>query len=323
MSTEVNVTVIHGSDDCYVYDYPTPTTMRLTYDYLYLGYQCIAGVRFQSVNVPKGVTIEEAYITFRAHGQFVTDIDDLYVYGEDVDSAAAYSTVANFNGRDRTTEKVLWTLGSWTVGVDYNTPDLTAIVQEIIDRAGWAANQDMAFFVQHEGSSTKYKQAKSYEEDTTYCARLYIRYAPPVVALAGVAAGVASVSGSIAVARSLAGISAGVAGVSGFIKVARALSGVSAGVASVSANLLNTVWLRGVIAGVSSVTGKIRVARALSGVVAGVATVSGFIRVARALAGSSAGSSVVTGALFHVRKAIRTLAAVRNLLAVRNIPPVR
>ena len=143
------------------------------------------------------------------------------------------------------------------------------------------------------------------------------------VALSAVSAGVCSVSASLAVAHSLSAVSAGVASVSGALAVAHSLSAISQGVCSVTANLTNTKWLRAVIAGEATVSGFLRVARALSAVSAGVATVSGAIRVLRGLSATIACSSTVTANLFHVRKAVRTLAAVRNLLAVRNLPPVR
>ena len=143
------------------------------------------------------------------------------------------------------------------------------------------------------------------------------------IALSAVSAGVCSVSASLAVAHSLSAVSAGVASVSGALRVAHSLSAAIAGVATVTANLTNTKWLRAVIAGEAAVSGFLRVARALSAVSAGSSSVSGAIRVARALSATIACSSTVTASLFHVRKAVRTLAAVRNLLAVRNIPPVR
>lgn len=301
MSIEVNVTVIHGLDDCYVYDYPTPTVIRLTADYIYFGYQSISGVRFQSVNVPKGATILAAHITLRTWNAQTGDIDDLYIYGEDVDDAAAYSTVGDFNARDRTTEKVLWSPTSWVLDTDYDTPDIKAIVQEIIDREGWAANQAMAFFLQHEGATEDYRTAKSYEDNTTYCARLYIEYHIPVIELAGVSSGVASVSGLAVVTYRLAGITQGVASVSGKW----------------------TVWLGGLTAGACSAIGSLPITRGLVGAVSGVCSVTGSLLTVVWLKGVIAGKATVTGVLFHVRKAVRNLLAIRNLPAVRNLPPVR
>jgi len=142
-------------------------------------------------------------------------------------------------------------------------------------------------------------------------------------ALAGVIAGVAGVSGTVAMTLLVKGAIAGVAGVSGAIARTLVLAGASAGVATAAATLINQKWLAGIITGVASVTGLLTNQKWLAGVVAGKAVVSATLTNIKWLAGVIAGVATVTANLFHVRVAIRVLSAVRNLLALRNIPPVR
>ena len=59
------------------------------------------------------------------------------------------------------------------------TPDLKAIVQEIIDRGGWAALNDMAFMLTGTGTRT----AKSYEGSATGAPLLHIEYYVPAAGL--------------------------------------------------------------------------------------------------------------------------------------------
>jgi len=141
--------------------------------------------------------------------------------------------------------------------------------------------------------------------------------------LAGLAAGVASISGLAVITYKLTGISQGVASVSGATAILRPLAGISSGIASATASLMKIRWLAGLSQGIASVVGSLPVAHSLAGVVAGVCSVTGSLLKVRWLAGLSQGVATVTGNLFHVRVAVRVLSAVRNLLAIRNIPPVR
>lgn len=177
----VDEQVVAGADDCHAFDYPTPISIITTLVNLYFGYQYIAGVRFQGVAVPNGATIIAANLSFNARFTDAGAIDDLYIYGEDADDASGYSTVGDFNGRARTTERVPWAPGAWTSGVWYDTPDIKDVVKEIIDRGGWASGQDMAFFVQHEGSTTNDRRPQSFEGAAGGAAKLHIEYsvAPP------------------------------------------------------------------------------------------------------------------------------------------------
>lgn len=156
------------------------------------------------------------------------------------------------------------------------------------------------------------------------CTQIYVVVDyTPVIELAGVSAGVASVSGTIARTLVMAGATAGVAGVSGAIARTLVLKGVSAGVCSASAALTNIKWLAGIITGACSTVAVLTNLKWLAGVVAGKAVVSATLINIKWLAGVIAGVATVSANLFHVRVAIRVLSAVRNLLALRNIPPVR
>jgi len=101
----------------------------------------LVGVRFQNINIPQGTTIISASI------QFTTDETDnnstsLTIKGEDADNANVF-TNSNYNISSRavTSATVNWNnIPAWNsvgeAGVNQRTPDLTAIVQEIINRGG-------------------------------------------------------------------------------------------------------------------------------------------------------------------------------------------
>lgn len=132
------------------------------------------GWRFQNVTVPQGATISDAYLEF-----FVTSLDDpnLVIYGEAADDAAAFAASSNdISGRGRTTANYTWNQAN--VGAlafrSTGTGSLTSVVQEIVNRAGWASGNDMAFVLN--GATGGDVQIRAYDNVTTDAAKLTIVY---------------------------------------------------------------------------------------------------------------------------------------------------
>lgn len=72
------------------------------------------------------------------------------------DEAAAQAITSEFDVPGRppeTTAKVDWDRTGQTAGVRYTSPDLTSIVQEIVDRPGWVSNNDMSFVIRNDGAT--------------------------------------------------------------------------------------------------------------------------------------------------------------------------
>ncbi|MEM7392107.1 MAG: hypothetical protein AAF492_07125 [Verrucomicrobiota bacterium] len=109
------------------------------------------GLRFNPAPIPGGVAITNAYIQFRVDevsGGIVT----LTFRGEAQDDSAAFRDVPfNISARPTTAASVDWDPPNWDnafeIGPAQRTPDLSAIIQEIVDRPGWAAGQALSVFV--------------------------------------------------------------------------------------------------------------------------------------------------------------------------------
>ena len=126
------------------------------------------GVRFQNINIPQGTTILSASI------QFTTDETDtgstsVTIRGDDSDNANVFSS-SNYNisSRTLTSASVAWNnIPSWNSvgqsGANQQTPDLTAIVQEIVNRGGWVNGNAMAFVINGSGERT----AEAYNGDSS------------------------------------------------------------------------------------------------------------------------------------------------------------
>jgi len=64
------------------------------------------GMRFQTVAIPNGATVDTAKLTFTADSDDSANDCNSIIEGEDVDDAAQFSDLANYQGRDRTTASV-------------------------------------------------------------------------------------------------------------------------------------------------------------------------------------------------------------------------
>jgi hypothetical protein len=175
-NTTVDLQVGASSDDCIGFDHPDHSTFSLTSINQSFGFQICGGMRFLNVTVPNGATIDTSYLTFRANTSLGASIDSLYIYGNDVDNAATFSDKDDFNARALTDAKVQWSPADWTEGNDYNSAEIKTVIQEIVNRAGWASGNALAIITHHEGSSTHWRKAHSYNGSANYAPKIHIEY---------------------------------------------------------------------------------------------------------------------------------------------------
>jgi hypothetical protein len=123
----------------------TGTTVRLG-DFSSVDLDRNGWVRFTGLGIPKNATINSAILMLYATGVSGT-IPALVIDGEAADNATAPTTRADVNARSRTTAQVNWTPASWTINSWRASPDIAAVVQEIVDRTNWNAGNAMQLFV--------------------------------------------------------------------------------------------------------------------------------------------------------------------------------
>jgi uncharacterized protein YoaH (UPF0181 family) len=132
------------------------------------------GLRFTGVNVPRGATITDAWVQFRAD-EVKTGPVNLMIRGHATDNAGVFVRQSyNVSGRSRTVAAVGWVPVPWGVvgeaGLDQQTPNLASIVQELVLRPGWSSGNAIALIVTGTGTRT----AESYEGG--YPPLLHIEY---------------------------------------------------------------------------------------------------------------------------------------------------
>ena len=96
-------------------------------------------VRFQTVNVPQGQVLDSAILTVNVIGPSGTGTRALH--GNDVDDAAAWVHAGLGSPATMTATTASTAVAIMAAGI--RTIDVLTSAQEIVDRAGWTANNDM------------------------------------------------------------------------------------------------------------------------------------------------------------------------------------
>ena len=138
----------------------------------------IVGLRFQDIGIPQGATVTSAVIEFwpAATSSGVTDIT---IHGEDNNNAAPFAASANnISTRTKTATGVDWSgIPAWDdVNIVRQSPDLTGIVQEIVNRGGWCGNNAIAFVLEQNGSGGGTRIAESFDNDPSRAPILRVNY---------------------------------------------------------------------------------------------------------------------------------------------------
>lgn len=117
------------------------------------------GIIFSNVSVAQGATITSASIQFEAD-EVQTGAVTVTIQGEDIDDAPAFTSTTNdVTNRTLTTASVSWSPNDWNTvgeaGSDQQTPDLAAIIQEIVNRPGWVSGNDIAIIITGAGGNRR------------------------------------------------------------------------------------------------------------------------------------------------------------------------
>lgn len=114
-----------------------------------------AFTRFQNVTIPKGSTIDSAFLQLYAH-EDESDQAIVKVYAEAIDNSPMFTESEALDDRTWTTTYLDWDITEpWTMWEPYRSPDLSAVIQEVIDRPGWESGNAFTLFMtgQDQGAS--------------------------------------------------------------------------------------------------------------------------------------------------------------------------
>jgi len=105
----------------------------------------VVGMRFTDIPIPQGAQIKKAYVQFTVD-EVTTKPTSLVIHAElKPYYVPRFQMVKhNISSRKRTKASVKWSPGPWTVkgerSKEQRTPDLSALIQEVVDQDGWPCN---------------------------------------------------------------------------------------------------------------------------------------------------------------------------------------
>ena len=134
------------------------------------------GLRFTGLAIPQGAIISSATIQFKAD-ELQSGVTALDIAAQAADTAPAFTAPAgSLSSRAITSTSVLWQPPAWnTIGeatATQRTPNLAAVVQEIVSRPGWASGNAIAFLIEGTGRRT----AEAFDKAGSVPANLSITY---------------------------------------------------------------------------------------------------------------------------------------------------
>ncbi|WP_372880299.1 hypothetical protein [Psychromonas sp.] len=132
------------------------------------------GMRFQNIGIPQAAIITNAYIEFAAD-ETNSVTTNLELFAQDTDNAPTFSSSSNnISNRIKTSASVQWNdIPAWSsVSEKHRSPDISTIIQEVIDRGGWLSGNSIAIIVAGSGERT----AEAYDGESQNAALLVIEY---------------------------------------------------------------------------------------------------------------------------------------------------
>lgn len=146
-------------------------------------YNMGTGIRFNNVPIPQNATINKAHLIFTAFETTGNDyVVNSIIRGEKNAYPDEFQYYDSYRDRYLTSERVSWNnIDYWTKNEKYNSPDISEIIQEIVNMGDWKYGNSIALFWSDENGRSDdqpgaYRFAYSYSQSTTRAAKLYLSY---------------------------------------------------------------------------------------------------------------------------------------------------
>lgn len=113
------------------------------------GESVVSGFRFQTLNIPSNAKILSATLEFESASASISTLSPLRIRVENTgDSAPFQAATSNFGSRSLSSSYIQWNnLDPWLTGLKYTSPDISSLLQGVIDRSDWCGGNSMSFFL--------------------------------------------------------------------------------------------------------------------------------------------------------------------------------
>lgn len=176
-SGTLEIPVSRASDDAEEEDTGEVDISSSDLELVFDGSNQTVGIRFQGVQLPATANILNAYIQFTVD-EDNADATSVVIKGESSANSATFEELdTNISSRSTTTGEVAWNdIPAWNTigdnGPDQQTPDVSAIVAEVLQDANWIGYNPITFII----TGTGERVAESFNGDAPSAPVLVIDY---------------------------------------------------------------------------------------------------------------------------------------------------
>ena len=169
-------------------------------------YTLDSGLTFRNVSIQKGATVHKAIVrltakaslSFPVHNNLQDNVT-VMIIGHDVDNSSPASDAMEAESGARTSNCQSWVnISHWTDNTVYDSPDIACVVQEIVDRSGWASGNNLTVFFEEvastsAGNTNTTRRAYDYGTDPSKAPKLLVYTTLDETASGGVVCGGTSI----------------------------------------------------------------------------------------------------------------------------------
>lgn len=136
-----------------------------------------ASILFPNVSIPPKAQINSAYLSGYSPAN-QSDVVNVEIYGNYTSSPVSPTNIAEGDALALTSRYINWNItSSWSTGEWINTPDISTLVQQLVDHPQWATDQSMQIIFRNK--STEYYNSRrwsTYGADPALATKLTVEY---------------------------------------------------------------------------------------------------------------------------------------------------
>jgi len=171
-STEQDLPITAENNNAWMDGGTTSTNGDL---YLQVGNNNSSGFRFVAATIPQGEILTEAILTVYATDEFFDVPSSLLVRGVDKDTTGVWTSSNEPNPNTYTSASASMSTAAW-IGDQFRTVNVTAIVQEIIDRAGYVLGNPIALVITNQDGGSDYVALRGWTVNPAQSAVLHLEW---------------------------------------------------------------------------------------------------------------------------------------------------
>ncbi|MHC4296113.1 MAG: C25 family cysteine peptidase [Planctomycetota bacterium] len=136
-----------------------------------------SGMVFRNVNVPRDAEIISAHLRMRSYDTHLDGVVYGQIEAEAADDADAFTGSRRIDSLPRTDASATWDIDEpWLPDSWYESPDISAVIREVVSRQRWSANNSLAVFLGTRQSGDGNRSFCSFDRGGLHAPRLEITY---------------------------------------------------------------------------------------------------------------------------------------------------